>query len=285
MITWLASYPRSGNTLMRTIFNACFGLRSYELNQGPGLSPAARKRIGHCDITTAWADFYEEAKRSHENIIIKTHNPPLDLLPAVYVIRDGRASCYSYYRYHLSFQPELGRSLLQIIVGDDHYGNWSEHFRNWNKESRPVLLLRYENLIRPTDETLNSIAEFLDFRGKLSPWRNPFSELKEQDPNFFRSGNSEWRSAPEWNRYVDKVFWLFHSELMHQMGYGEEDEPELGSDLANILKELGSIIRRQARKSRELQRVCDERLDLINSLHDEAQKRLRIIEQLQSTRK
>ncbi len=28
MIVWLASYPRSGNTLLRTVLSECFGLRS-----------------------------------------------------------------------------------------------------------------------------------------------------------------------------------------------------------------------------------------------------------------
>jgi hypothetical protein len=27
-VTWLASYPRSGNTLLRTILKQCFGLSS-----------------------------------------------------------------------------------------------------------------------------------------------------------------------------------------------------------------------------------------------------------------
>ncbi len=30
MINWLASYPRSGNTLLRTILKTCFGLMSYD---------------------------------------------------------------------------------------------------------------------------------------------------------------------------------------------------------------------------------------------------------------
>ena len=30
MIVWLASYPRSGNTLLRQVLKRCFGLDSYE---------------------------------------------------------------------------------------------------------------------------------------------------------------------------------------------------------------------------------------------------------------
>jgi hypothetical protein len=65
---------------------------------------------------------------------------------------------------------------------------------------------------------LASIAEFINFKGKVSPWQNPMSELKKSDPDFFRQGRRDWLPPVEWSRYVDSVCWLFHSKLMHQMG-------------------------------------------------------------------
>jgi len=91
MITWLASYPRSGSALLRNILKTCFGLKSYDSMHGAlskeVLSPAACERIGLRYITTTWTDFYQEARRSDDNIIIKTHKPPIDEEPAIYIIR------------------------------------------------------------------------------------------------------------------------------------------------------------------------------------------------------
>jgi len=238
------------------------------------LSPAACERIGHRDIATTWMDFYQEALRSDDSIIIKTHKPPIDEQPAIYIIRDGRASCYSYLRYHESFLPEAGRSLLQIILGDDFYGDWSSHFRSWNQGSRPLLLLKYEDLIDPEEQTLASIAEFINFKGKMSPWQNPMSELKNSDPHFFRQGRRDWLPPPEWSRGADTLFWLFHSELMKQMGYGEMRGPGLSSDFVLTLKELGDIILKKIGECHFLQHACDQRIHVINDLCKQCDTRL-----------
>ena len=72
---WLASYPRSGNTLMRNILYEVYGLSSGEFH----------REEGH---------YLEEDYFSHP--FVKTHLLPLQLEPsdssirAVYIVRDGR---------------------------------------------------------------------------------------------------------------------------------------------------------------------------------------------------
>jgi hypothetical protein len=39
MIVWLASYPRSGNTFVRTLLHSAFGLESYSLHCDEGDFP------------------------------------------------------------------------------------------------------------------------------------------------------------------------------------------------------------------------------------------------------
>ena len=49
-IIWLASYPRSGNTLLRTVLWHCFGLRSASLYpEDLGGNAALKSYIGHVD--------------------------------------------------------------------------------------------------------------------------------------------------------------------------------------------------------------------------------------------
>ena len=49
-IIWLASYPRSGNTLLRTVLWHCFGLRSASLYpEDLGGNKELKRYIGHID--------------------------------------------------------------------------------------------------------------------------------------------------------------------------------------------------------------------------------------------
>ena len=47
-VTWLASYPRSGNTLLRTILKHCFGLSSQSVYPDEEFSePGVAEAVGH----------------------------------------------------------------------------------------------------------------------------------------------------------------------------------------------------------------------------------------------
>lgn len=108
MVVWLASYPRSGNTLLRTVLDRTTDLGSY--SDAPavpivGLTNAAKTSFGHLDFREPWKQFYERAKTSSDIYPIKTHSPPCDDERAIYVVRDGRAATDSYAAYHESFSP------------------------------------------------------------------------------------------------------------------------------------------------------------------------------------
>ncbi len=99
MILWIASYPRSGNTFLRVVLKAAFGL--------PSDSLYAEKS----DITGLMREVREglvpgrslsDMAHSADLCCVKTHDlPGDDDFPAIYVVRDGRDALVSYAHYAL----------------------------------------------------------------------------------------------------------------------------------------------------------------------------------------
>ena len=76
MIVWLASYLRSGNTLLRTILNRFFGVRTFSLyddHTDIGADPTLAKLAGHRSHGMAPRDFVELAGREAHRFFVKTH--------------------------------------------------------------------------------------------------------------------------------------------------------------------------------------------------------------------
>jgi hypothetical protein len=153
-IVWLASYPRSGNTFLRAIFWHCFGLRSASVYpRDLGGNRALEEYVGHIE--------HGPQMRSQlgENGIplIKTHERPKDVNPAIYVVRDGRAACVSLWRFGGKAIP-----LEAVIAGQHRFGTWAEHVLAWNPRHRPnTLLLKYEDLRADLPGCLDRIGLFL----------------------------------------------------------------------------------------------------------------------------
>ena len=148
-----------------------------------------RATYGYKDTPSDWRGAYERARQSDGITLVKTHRPPIDDSKAIYVVRDGRSSYVSYASFHKSFVKEKPLSLLALILGLDFYGGWSEHYRLWTQAKNPLLLLRYEDLVAPSQVTLGRIADFLETVRPEGCWKNPFTELNQEDPSFFRKGD------------------------------------------------------------------------------------------------
>ncbi len=276
MIVWLASYPRSGNTLLRTIVKRCLGLDSYG-DQPIHVESAIRSdasHVGHRELPSPWAEFYERATASRETILVKTHLPPRDAQPFVYVVRDGRSAVRSYKKYYEQYVPGHRPSVFQIIAGDDAYGDWTSHHDAWTRRADAKgMIVRFEDLADVGRPRLDELAGFIGYRGPVSEWTNPFEALARVEPGFFRDGAKEFAAGDDWPDLAQQFFDYLHGPLLEKLGYPRGDAPQ--GDART--KELFEWARGLLQRNRELARTCDERLALIDRLSDEAQKRLDII--------
>ena len=152
---FLSSYPRSGNTLLRTVLYQCFNLKSGSVygNEFHG-NIELENYIGYIEHNEDSSITFPEGQLP----IIKTHEENIPNSPAIYVIRDGRAATVSLWEFY-------GRetSISDIIEGNYRFGKWSDHINSWDPISRPnTLLLKYEDILTNLDSVLFKLGVFLN---------------------------------------------------------------------------------------------------------------------------
>lgn len=158
---FLVSYPKSGNTWLRfMIGNLAFPeteatfanieslVPSIYVNHDRRLSQLPRPRI----------------LKSHESFVPWYGS-------VIYVVRDPRDICVSYYHYLIKYRelPEgypIERFVPQFLRGeiDWQYGAWGDHVMSWltmRQDHSNFMMLRYEDLLENPRGELARIASFL----------------------------------------------------------------------------------------------------------------------------
>ena len=283
MLVWLASYPRSGNTLLRDVLKSCFGLASGD-EPGPAgdrpqiSAPQHWRASASCPGEGAPEDFYRWALSAPEPVLVKTHHPPRDTEKAIYVVRDGRLVVRSFAAFQDAYHPGT-TTPDALIVGDHVYGEWTGHYRAWRARPGETLVVRFEELVGAGPVLLARLGSFLGVPGPVRPWENPHAELRTQDPTFFGPGDRVWVPDAFWTSERLRAFYTLHGQLLTELGYADADQVAAGayppgSREEARLRQAFSL----AARARELQRVCDERLAEIGRLKCVCDERLAEIE-------
>lgn len=213
-IIWLASFPRSGNTLLRTVLWHCFGLRSASLYpEDLGGNKELKRYIGHVDQSELEFVGPDRQIRFPENGIplFKTHEYSSDANPAIYVVRDGRAATVSLWQFYREKLP-----LEAVIAGQHRFGTWSRHVAAWRPWERPhTLLVRYEDMTADLPRVLEQISAFLkrDILTDRIPDRETVAGLE-----------GRWvRTQSDWKSKIPDVllerFNIINGDMLRKMGY------------------------------------------------------------------
>lgn len=198
-ITWLASYPKSGNTWLRAIVDRIVRPEQpFDVNAlgqtAPAFSGLTEQFIAKHGIEVPlarpgevrryWAATQHAlCSNSRQEIFLKTHNvaakfdcgyfpEPSLTKSAIYIVRDPRDVAISF-AYHYRQPLGLGVAALctssafnfkpQQIGRTELLTSWGEHVASWTASKRfPVLVLRYEDLLANAEAGVRQIAEFLD---------------------------------------------------------------------------------------------------------------------------
>lgn len=220
MIVWLASYPRSGNTLLRQVLWQVFGCESYSQYNDLDIGgvPEVVAAVGHLEFSGSWEEFYERAAASPDRYFIKTHGKPIDDAPAIYVVRDGRSASVSYLRYlhDVNRRPDI--TLERVITGAVAFGSWGDHLDAWQPlYRRDTLLLRFEDLATRPDLVIRDLAGLLGLEPQ-GEWRNGLDRLHEVFPAFFRTG-SDAANLAAFDYEHTRLFAATHGAWMRRLGY------------------------------------------------------------------
>jgi hypothetical protein len=193
MFIWLASYPKSGNTLVRSLLSSYFfskdGIFNFELIKNIKQFPIKELFLqngvninNEKDVIRSYLKVQESINRKNSIQFLKTHsylfnienNPFTKLeysLGVIYVVRDPRNVVLSSSN-HNSQSHE--RSTEDLIIGRElrykgkenikvYTGTWGGNFNSWKsfKSVNKYLLIHYEDLIKEKDKIFYEILKFI----------------------------------------------------------------------------------------------------------------------------
>ena len=194
MIIWIASYPKSGNTWVRSLISSYyfsddgkfdFNLLKY-IDQYPQQKYFSHEITKPGEISNYWESSQQKITERKKIIFFKTHNSltslngknftsPIYTLGGIYIIRDPRnlvTSLKNHYNLDYNQAIDFMNNERKYIYDDRSQGNyaafhflssWSNHYKSWimNKMFK-VFVVKYEDLENKTFETVNNIFSFLN---------------------------------------------------------------------------------------------------------------------------
>ena len=197
MIIWLASYPKSGNTLVRSMLSAYYYSKSGDfefkllenIKQFPNISLFKNLQINtedEIEVVKNYIRAQEAINKQDGNSLrfLKTHSALNDIngykftnlnnsLGVIYIIRDPRNIVKSFANHSQISVEEAKNNLLRVKVlgGKDdpinksitHMGSWSSNYKSWRefKKINKYLLVKFEKLISEPEPVFIEIIKFI----------------------------------------------------------------------------------------------------------------------------
>ena len=197
MIVWLASYPKSGNTLVRSMLAAYFfsndGVYHFDLlrniKQFPQIALFARMGINIQDekeIIKNYIRVQESFNKKGSIQFLKTHSYLFNIdnhaftdlnnsLGAIYMVRDPRNVVTSLANHASMSIEQSADTLINTLKygnifnerkGDQtrvYMGTWSGNYNSWKsfKNQGRYLIIKYEDLISDRDFVFRKILKFI----------------------------------------------------------------------------------------------------------------------------
>ncbi|MDC1032744.1 sulfotransferase domain-containing protein [Candidatus Pelagibacter sp.] len=209
MIIWLASYPKSGNTWLRSLLATYFfsndGEFSFELLNKVDAYPSSRYFEKYEDSFSTpestskyWIAEQEKLNKDKKLKFLKTHNAMCKVsgnsftdnknsLGAIHIVRDPRnviSSLAHHYQINqeeaFDFMTTKNRAIIEKknerFLGFNALFSWSFHEKSWSECKKfPILTVRYEDLESTTYMTFKNIVDFIQ---KISGLDNKFNKEK-----------------------------------------------------------------------------------------------------------
>ncbi len=198
MFIWLASYPKSGNTLVRSMLAAYFfsknGIYEFDqiknIKQFPNITLFENLGINiknEKEVIKNYIKVQETFNKKNSVQFLKTHSYLFNIdncaftdlnnsLGVIYIVRDPRNVVTSYANHTGIETDKAADDLINLThmggnltktKGSERTkvftGNWSSNFHSWKsfKYQDRYLLIKYEDLINDKDSTFLKILKFI----------------------------------------------------------------------------------------------------------------------------
>jgi len=206
MIIWLASYPKSGNTFLRSLLSAYlltsdgnFKINSLKkIKQFPSVNLFNKFGIdtnNDLELVKNYIKVQEKLNSlDKQNIrFLKTHSSFHEIngykftdlnntLGVIYIIRDPRTVVKSYANHHQMSLETATDKLLEFSTLTEltkysqkteerritHVGSWASNYNTWKyfKNLNKYFLVKYEDLVANPEKTFIEILNFIYLQGK-----------------------------------------------------------------------------------------------------------------------
>ena len=191
MIIWLASYPKSGNTLLRSILGSYFFSKDgdfkfehlYKIGQFPSFRFFKDLDIDIKDEKEIFKNYINAQKNINERSkginFLKTHAALAKLedcdftdkdntIGAIYIVRDPRNVVSSFaHHYQLSLDDAIKamkheRSNLprNKNLPTTFISSWNGNYNSWKTLGDRLLMIKYEDLVNSKKDTLIKVFSF-----------------------------------------------------------------------------------------------------------------------------
>ena len=238
MIIWIASYPKSGNTYLRSFLASYYysnnGKFDFEqllkIHQFPNIKFSKIKPTSKEEASKYWIfnqnNFFNKTRLN----FVKTHNCLLpfqgneftssnETLGGIYIVRDPRNVITSItHHYSLNYEKALEYmldedcSLLEKSFDQDYsnftyLNSWSNHYKSWkNNKIFEILFIKYEDFEKNKEDTFKKIILFVE---KITKKNSKLNEKKflnsVKSTNFSNLKNKELNEGFEESVYSNKT--------------------------------------------------------------------------------
>jgi len=185
MIIWIASYPKSGNTLLRSLLASYFFSNdgNFEFNdlnhikQFPAIENFRKLGIDLSNESEVFRNFIEAQKlinKENKKIkFIKTHSSLCKInncnFGAIYIVRDPRNVVTSFaHHYNLNIEQATDTLIDKfrwLVKTEKMYktflGSWNVNYNSWKQLNKRFMLVKYEDLVNKKKTTLIKIFKFI----------------------------------------------------------------------------------------------------------------------------
>ena len=206
MIIWLASYPKSGNTWLRSLLASYFfsddGTFDFDLLKKIDAYPSVayfkkyKDNFSDPDSTSRyWISEQENINKDNKVRFFKTHNAMVKIngnsftnenntLAAIHIVRDPRNVITSIANHFLISQEEAfdfliteNKGLIQKVnnryLGFNALCSWKLHEKSWSECNKfPVLTIKYEDFQK---EVLKTFEKVINFISNVTKSKNSFN--------------------------------------------------------------------------------------------------------------
>ena len=208
MIFWIASYPKSGNTWLRSLianylwpndsnpFENLKYIKSFPKRKNfEGIVDEGMLRDDRFEIFKHFITAQDKINLNNELNILKTHNAavsiknhpftnPTNSCGAVYMVRDPRSVAVSHaYHHGYDFEKSISHMLSDrtIAYNDKIYAearlSWKVNYVSWKKHKMPKIIIKYEDLHNDTFNKFLEVIKFINQFKKIEIDENKINQV------------------------------------------------------------------------------------------------------------